>query len=329
MTDVPERSGGARSAGDGSRRGGDEGAAKAQAYDEFGMLHENAAEVALAHPGDVKVERTSVVVDPAGGRRVSALVWGEGAPEIVLLHGGAQNAHTWDTVALALDRPLVVIDLPGHGHSDWREDHAYWPPMLAADVVKAMGLLAPDAQLLVGMSLGGLTALCVTATHPHLVPRLAIIDVTPGTDHAKAEPIVAFVSGPESFADFDEILGRTIEFNPTRSESSLRRGVLHNAKENLDGTWSWRYDAMRDWAAADGASGVAEFSRLWEAVDELQRPLLLLRGGESGVVGDEDVAELLRRQPDTQVIVVPGAGHSIQGDKPLELAAHLEAFLET
>ncbi len=36
----------------------------------------------------------------------------------MLLHGGAQNAHTWDTVALALGRPLVAIDLPGHGHSD-------------------------------------------------------------------------------------------------------------------------------------------------------------------------------------------------------------------
>ena len=36
------------------------------------------------------------------------------------MHGGAQNAHTWDTVALALDRPLVAVDLPGHGHSDGR-----------------------------------------------------------------------------------------------------------------------------------------------------------------------------------------------------------------
>ena len=71
-------------------------------------------------------------VDPASGRRLSALVWGEGPPELVLLHGGAQNAHTWDTVALALERPLLAIDLPGHGHSDWRDDHAYWPLDAAA-----------------------------------------------------------------------------------------------------------------------------------------------------------------------------------------------------
>ena len=152
----------------------------------------------------------------------------------------------------------------------------------------------------------------------------------PGTDHAKAEPIVTFISGPEVFASFDEILARTIEHNPTRSESSLRRGVLHNAKENPDGTWSWRYDAVRDWNAAGGdeASRMADFSNLWEAVDAVDVPLLLLRGGNSGVVGDEDVEELQRRRPEAEVIVVPDAGHSIQGDQPLVLAQHLHDFIE-
>ena len=56
-------------------------------------------------------------VDVAPDRTLSALVWGTDDPQLVLLHGGAQNAHTWDTVALALGRPLVAIDLPGHGYS--------------------------------------------------------------------------------------------------------------------------------------------------------------------------------------------------------------------
>jgi len=57
-------------------------------------------------------------------------------------------------------------------------------------------------------------------------------------------------------------------------------------------------------------------------------PLLLLRGGVKGtVVGDEDVAELQRRQPDAEVVTIEGAGHSIQGDKPVELARILEDFL--
>src|SRR5919204_5586767 len=94
-------------------------------YDEFGLFHENAEEYDIAWKGSPAVRRE--FVDVGDGRRVSALVWSDAEPEIVLVHGGAQNAHTWDTVALALDRPLVAIDLPGHGHSDWRTDRRYWP----------------------------------------------------------------------------------------------------------------------------------------------------------------------------------------------------------
>jgi pimeloyl-ACP methyl ester carboxylesterase len=291
-------------------------------YDEFGLLHDNATEVGLPWSGPPAVRRDTAPL--ADGRRLSALVWGEGRQEIVFLHGGAQNAHTWDTVALALDRPVVALDLPGHGHSDWRDDHDYSPAASAEDVAVAIRQLAPSPRMVVGMSLGGLTAIALAARYPDLVPRLTVVDVTPGTDHAKAEPIVAFVSGPERFASFDEILERTIKFNPTRSESSLRRGVLHNAREEADGSWTWRYDPMRGWKQGETLS----FVPLWEEVDRIAAPILLVRGALSGVVSDEDEAELRRRQPDAQAVTIGGAGHSVQGDQPLELARILTEFLE-
>jgi pimeloyl-ACP methyl ester carboxylesterase len=72
---------------------------------------------------------------------------------------------------------------------------------------------------------------------------------------------------------------------------------------------------------------VAEFADWWDAVSALGVPLLLVRGLAWSVVDDDDVAELLRRQPGAVVIGVEGAGHSIQGDRPLELAAILDDFL--
>jgi pimeloyl-ACP methyl ester carboxylesterase len=292
------------------------------AYDELSLLRENAEEYAIAWRGAPHVERRSVPI--ADGRRVSALVWGDAPARVTLLHGGAQNAHTWDTLALALDLPLVAVDLPGHGHSDWREDHVYDPRTLAEDVAPAVRELAPEAELVCGMSLGGLTAIALAASAPELVRRLVVVDVTPGTDHAKAEPIIAFVSGPESFESFDAILERTLRFNPTRSVASLRRGVLHNARELPDGRWSWRYDPMRSWRLEGDAP---DFSALWEDVSRLRAPVLLVRGGVSGVVSEQDVAEFRRRQPSLRVHVVPGAGHSVQGDRPLELAALLREAL--
>ena len=308
-------------------------------YDEFGLLAENAEEFGLPWTEPPAVERRSVEV--AAGQRVSALAWGAGEPELALLHGGAQNAHTWDTVALALGRPLVAVDLPGHGHSDWRDDRDYGPVANAGAVAAALRELAPRARALVGMSLGGLTACALAARHPELVRKLALVDVTPGVTAGKARAVIDFVRGPEYFESFEAILARTVAHNPARSEASLRRGVLHNARPLTDGRWTWRYD--RRWAGDAEAAGPKEapaaaahalsgepadvrFGGLWDDVSKIEVPLLLVRGGLSPVVDDADVAELLRRRPLARVEVVAGAGHSVQGDRPLELAWLLDEF---
>ena len=294
-------------------------------YDEFSMFRENADDFGIPYDGPPVVRREAVEVEP--GRRLSALVWGDAEPQLVLLHGGAQNAHTWDTVALALHRPLVAIDLPAHGHSDGPRGGFADPSASADDVAAAVHALAPNARGVVGMSLGGLTALALSARVPELVRSLVLVDVTPGVDEGKAAAITAFVNGPESFASFDEILARTIEFNPTRTVSSLRRGILHNAMQRDDGSWVWRYARHRV-EVLDAPTRQIDFSGLWRAVDQLTVPLMLVRGMlPQSVVDDADESELLRRHPDARVEHVEGAGHSVQGDKPVELAALIADFV--
>ncbi len=293
-------------------------------YDEFSLFHENAEEVGLPYDGPPVVRREAVEVGE--GRHMSSLVWGEDPPEIVFIHGGAQNAHTWDTVALALGRPLLAVDMPGHGHSDAGRDGSMAPVDNAGDIEVVIRSLAPEAGVVVGMSLGGLSSIAVSRIAPGLVRRLVLVDVTPGVNQKKSSQIRDFIQGPESFASFEEILQRTVAFNPTRSESSLRRGVLHNAVQRPDGTWVWRY---RRFAAGD-ASAERTFSRystLWEDISNLKVPLMLVRGMlPQSVVDDDDEAELLKRQPEARVEHVTNAGHSVQGDAPLELARLIAEF---
>jgi pimeloyl-ACP methyl ester carboxylesterase len=291
-------------------------------YDELGLFHENAEEFGLPYDGPPTVRRERVEV--GDGRSLSALVWGDAPPELVLLHGGAQNAHTWDTVAMALGRPLVAIDLPGHGHSDGPADSSADLEANAGDVAAAVAALAPDARAVVGMSLGGMTNIALAHVRPDLVRKMVLVDVTPGVNHEKAAAIVAFVDGPESFPDFDELLERTKQFNPTRTESSLRRGILHNALQRDDGSWVWRYRRFIDRASATGL----DVSDLWEAVGRITVPVMLVRGMRTqSVVDDADEAELLRRLPAARVEHVEDAGHSVQGDDPLALARLLDDFV--
>jgi len=305
-------------------------------YDEFGLFHQNAEEYGLPFDRPPTVRRVFADVDAvAPGRRLSALAWQDRDPELVLLHGGSQNAHTWDTVAMALDRPLVAIDLPGHGHSDGPGDRPEGQLDVygnAADVAAAIRQLAPAAQAVIGMSLGGLTAIALAAEAPELVRKLVLVDVLPGLKAQRAKHITDFTSGPASFASLDELLERTARFNPTRSRSSLRRGILHNAEQQPDGTWVWRWARHRPApppapAPPEPAAGT-RYGQLWAALSSIAVPLMLVRGMRpDSVLDDDEERELLRRLPAAQVVHVQEAGHSLQGDTPLQLAAIIEHFV--
>jgi pimeloyl-ACP methyl ester carboxylesterase len=289
-------------------------------YDEFAYFHENAAEYGIPWAGPPQVERR--LVQLGDGREISALCWGRGHPQLVFLHGGAQNAHTWDTVALALKMPLLAVDLPGHGHSGPASAATADPVGNAPDIVAAIRRFADRPVHLVGMSLGGLTSLAVADASPELVRSVFLVDVTPGVNNAKSRTISEFVNGPERFDNFDELLARTVRFNPGRSESSLRRGILHNAMQLEDGTWQWRYARF-----GSERRGAIDFTPLWDAISRLKVPLCLARGMRAqSVVDDLDEEEVRRRQPAARIEHFAEAGHSLQGDTPLKLAALIEDF---
>jgi pimeloyl-ACP methyl ester carboxylesterase len=288
-------------------------------YDEFSLFHENIDEWDL-NVTIPPVQRFFIAVD--GLRQLSGLRWGGGEPEFVLVHGGAQNAHTFDTVALALQRPLVALDLPGHGHSDPSPYGNSAIAMHARDLARAIEQLTTTPVPLVGMSLGGLTSILVARERPDLVSTLVLIDITPGVNADKARHITNFVNGPATFDNFDELLARTIEHNPTRSVSSLRRGILHNAVQRSDGTWVWRHQQH-----GPSTLEAPPVSDLWDTLGSLTMPVTLVRGMARGsVVDDEDVAELLSRVPEATIVTVEGAGHSVQGDQPVVLAKVLDVI---
>lgn len=285
--------------------------------DEFGFLPANAEQAGVSGPLP-PVERIT-------RGDISALRWGAEPAKVVFLHGGGQNAHTWDTVIVGLGLPALAIDLPGHGHSAWREDGDYGPKLNADAVRPVIAELAADADLVVGMSLGGLTAMRLAVTAPELVRRLVMVDVTPSAPERHEQMTqaqmgaVALVRGDREFPSFEAMVEVTVAASPHRSRESLQRGVFHNSKQLDDGTWTWRYDTFRK---GDGFEG------LWEDALMLQTPTTLVRGANSFFVNDDDAERFAREAPGfQQVIVVPDSGHSVQGDQPRALVEILRALL--
>ncbi|MGV0714642.1 alpha/beta hydrolase [Mycolicibacterium sp. XJ662] len=284
--------------------------------DEFMFLKENARQAGV---------HTVPPVTRIDSGPISALKFGEGPPRIVFLHGGGQNAHTWDTVVVGLGEPALALDLPGHGRSAWREDGDYGPKLNAVTIEPVLHELASDADLVVGMSLGGLTALRLAVAAPALVRRLVLVDVTPSAPQRHTElsddqkGTVALVQGPRTFESFDAMLELTVAAAPHRDRESLRRGVFHNAKRLDDGTWTWRYDEMRKGEGFDG---------LWDDVPRLEVPTTLVRGAKSFFVNDDDAAEFARTAPGFRdVRIVEDSGHSVQSDQPGKLIEILREVL--
>jgi pimeloyl-ACP methyl ester carboxylesterase len=285
--------------------------------DEFALLPENAEQAGVSGPLPAvqRIQRGAI----------SALRWGTDPVRVVFLHGGGQNAHTWDTVILGLGVPALAIDLPGHGRSAWREDGDYGPKLNAVAVEPMIRELAPDADLVVGMSLGGLTAMRLAVTTPELVRNLVMVDVTPSAPErheqmTKAQMgTVALVKGDRTFPDFQSMLEVTVAAAPHRDRNSLRRGVFHNTKQDDDGTWTWRYDSIRKGEGFEG---------LWDDVPQLTTPTTLIRGANSFFVNDEDADQFASAAPGFKgVQVVADAGHSVQGDQPRALVALLRDVL--
>jgi esterase len=292
---------------------------------EFSLLSENAEQAGVSGPLP-HVERVEA---GAAEGRISALRWGaparQSSPRIVFLHGGGQNAHTWDTVIVGLGEPALAVDLPGHGHSAWRADGDYSPQFNADTLLPALREHASSADLVVGMSLGGLTAIRLAAVAPELVHELVLIDVTPSALQRHSEltkeqqGTVALMHGEREFPSFQAMLDLTIAAAPHREVSALRRGVFHNSRRLDNGNWTWRYDAIRTFP---------DFATLWDDVDALSAPITLVRGGSSGFVTDEDAAELGRRAKRFHTAhVIENSGHSVQSDQPRALIDILRGVL--
>lgn len=300
--------------------------------DEFSFLPAQARELGIdAVPPVRRLDRAL-----GDGRTVSALQYGDPAtgafapPQITLLHGAGLNAHTWDATVLALGVPALALDLPGHGDSSWRADADYTGAVLAADIASALAEWTSGPQVLVGQSLGGLTAAALAAAHPGLVRELVVVDITPGIDpNGDAAQIAAFFSGPTDWASREELVERALSFGLGGSREAATRGVILNSRVRDDGRVEWKHHLahLANARAGDPAAGAqthqmalrgALAARGWDDLAAVAVPITLVRG-ERGFVTAADADDFRRRVPAASVIDMP-SGHNVHEELPVALA---------
>ena len=116
------------------------------------------------------------------GFRFHYLDWGnESAQPLLLLHGNGQHAHFWDTFAEAVAQffRVVALDQPGYGDSDPPRDATYDRAVFVEQLDSFVRQLGLHEFILMGHSMGGMSAFPYAALHPENVARLILVDVGP------------------------------------------------------------------------------------------------------------------------------------------------------
>ncbi|MBV9862323.1 MAG: alpha/beta hydrolase [Alphaproteobacteria bacterium] len=264
-----------------------------------------------------------------GALRFHYLDWGNPEkPPILFLHGGALNAHTWDLCCLALrdNYHCIALDQRGHGDTDWSPEADYSIAAQRADTLGFVDAIGLDRFVLVGMSLGAINALAFAIEHPGRLNALVLIDAGPQMRRPGSRRIRDFVNDTADMSSLDAIIDRALKFNPRRDPVILRRSLMHNLRQQPDGSWAFKYDRRR-FQVLDDERHRQDRARLADGLQRVTCPTLVVRGGDSDVFHEEDAAQLATELPAGRHVTVPRAGHTVQGDNPKDLVAELRQFL--
>ena len=261
------------------------------------------------------------------------LEWGhQENPTIIVLHGFAQQAHSWDFVALSFcDRYRVIaLDQRGHGDTSWAKDGNYSLKVFQNDLELVVEKLALKNFILMGLSMGGRNAIMYAANNPDKVDALVIVDASPENMEKGTINIRNFVEQDDQLNSLEEFVERIHRFNPRRDPIHIRSSIANNLKQLNNGKWTWKYDkVLRSHGLPSSAQDPSITNRLWRSIEKINCPTLVVTGDKSDIVSKKTLSRMLQRLPNGHEAVVHDAGHLVMGDNPSGFEKAVSTFIAT
>lgn len=238
-------------------------------------------------------------------------VHGDHGPVILLTHGYSSTAQMWSgqVEVIAKDHRLVTWDMRGHGQSDSPDNPAlYSEAYTVADMAALLDEVGTQRAIIGGLSLGGYMSLAFNRVHPDRVDALLIIDTGPGYKNDEAR------------AGWNKTSLRTADRYETEGLGLLSTG-----------------SAERRTAKHTSATGLALAARgmLTQRDAGVITSLPNVKVPSIVIVGSEDTPFLAASDymaakiPAANKVIIEGAGHAANIDKPEAFNAALIEFLGT
>jgi esterase len=257
------------------------------------------------------------------GLNIHYLDWGSPEkPPLILLHGIARTAHTFDHIAphFAATHHVIAVDMRGHGDSAWDPQGSYVVEDYVKDVAALIAQLKLRKIVLWGNSTGGRVAQMIAGQSPELVTAVIVEDVGPErpreVSNRRADRMANEADG---WATSDDMLVQVKKENPRTPEPALKELVRYGSKPRADGRIVWK----RDPAILNGFVP----TELWATVRKIKAPVIYILGGASNIVPAQTQMDIRCELPQAEIVMMPGLGHYPSDEQPKEFLAIVDRFL--
>jgi pimeloyl-ACP methyl ester carboxylesterase len=246
----------------------------------------------------------------------------------VLIHGGGDGGYAWDFFAPVLAQRLttIVVDLRGHGDSDWDRTGRYEANGYLADLVHVIDHSELGEFVLIGHSLGGQLAIRLGAHYAQRIRASVLVDFGPeliaeGREHAGwlLNESLRHYPTIESYAEWLK------DTRHLSSPSALEQVARRALRATSDG---FRLKVDPALVAAFPKLERRDSELLWRLLKEISCPTLIVRGGGSAVLSRAVAQRMVEVLPRGQLATINAAGHSVMLDNPTEFERTVLAFLE-
>lgn len=245
------------------------------------------------------------------------------APPIVLIHGFTYSLESWDKVAefLSLDNRVIRYDLLGHGLTGPDKQKRYSVPARAKFLGELLDKLGVEKTAIAGNSLGGTIAWHFAAEHPDRVSKLILVD-------APAFP-------------FNAVKDKPVEA-PAAMKAYLKLAPFSGLEKMAAITWSdsskmqpRRLKQIQDMMKRQG-NGQAFIDHISQftmpdptaLLHKIKAPVLIIWGADDKVIPVANGMLTKDALPGSAMMVITGAGHTPQEEKPVDTAGAIEDFLQ-
>ena len=256
-------------------------------------------------------------------------------PVIVLVHGSNASLHTWEpwVTELGNDYRVVSVDMPGHGLTGPTPAADYSRAGMVAflkEFVDTYGLASQNGSagfVLGGNSMGGSISALYTLEHPQDVSSLILVSASGMPRPAEAEVPMAFK------------LARSPIFSPILlyvTPRSLFENALRDVTVPEDFVTEAMVDRYHALALLEGQraalrsrfAGSNKPETLFERVGDIEQPTLVLWGAHDPLIPVSAAYEYDKRLPNSELVILEGAGHLAMEEVPGPSADAVRRFLE-